>query len=129
MSYDGQTIPPDVFDRIINWARWAGGWACGYGTCASAEGHYQAEAGDTWDSDYQVRSLPIDTRDAELVEKAWTKQTMTDRNILRGHFIYGRAPGAIARAVGIRRSEYSGALYAAAMRLSNSLATTQHLAA
>lgn len=126
---DESTIPGHVFDRIVNWARWAGGWACGYGSCASVEGRYQAVGGDTWDSDYQFRPLPIDIRDAELVEKAWTKQNLRDRNILRSHFIYGRSPGAIARAAGIRRSEYSGALYTAAMRLANSLASPLHLAA
>lgn len=114
---DGYTIPGHVFDRLVNWARWAGGYACGYGSCASAEGRFTPEAGDTWDAEYAMRPLPIDTRDAELVEKAWTRQALPDRLILRAHFIYGRAPGATARSIGIRRNEYGSTLYFAAIRL------------
>lgn len=122
-------IPTDLHDRLINWARWACGGYSGYGSCASAEGRYIAEAGDIWLEERRAIPLPVDIRDAWRVEKTWRLLPRKERTVLHLHFIYGRSPNAIARAMKIRRNEFPAALYAAAVKLGNSLAKPQHFAA
>lgn len=114
-------IPRHIYERLVNWARWATGRRWLSASCYSVEGRFRPEAGEVW-QEQRARPQPLDILDAWTVECTWrVALPLRERLILRAYFVLDYSPGRLGYALRIRRSDIAREVYRAAMMLHNSL--------
>jgi hypothetical protein len=111
---------PETDERLRNWARW-GRERSGPGRlrCQSAEGRYMPDAGEVWGG--AVAVVPVDSRDAEIVERAVCRLRPAGRIAVRAWYVDGAHAGAgwpavrrrACRAAGLGASWFDAVLGAA----------------
>lgn len=110
--------------RLRNWARW-GRERSGPGRlrCQSAEGRYMPDAGEVWAG--AVAVVPIDARDAEIVERAVCRLRPAGRIAVRAWYVDGAHAGAgwpavrrrACRAAGLSAAWFDAILGAAVVEI------------
>ena len=126
-------VPPDIDDRLRNWARWARvrGWQS---SCGSAEKNYQPDAGNVMEGVAPIERA--DLWDALEIERTWSaKMPMKEKIVLKAVYIgpQGRSSDdakrrerLLARQIGCHRQDFPRMVYMAAMMMKN-LAKPPHL--
>jgi hypothetical protein len=130
---DEPVIDAALHQRLTDWGRWARQrrWLS---SCRSMESRYRPEAGEVFDRD--PRPLPVDARDAWLVECCWrTRLPLKARMVLRAYFVTGpggsgerrtaeewnRYVSKTCRLLAIKRADWGPAVTGAANMISNAL--------
>lgn len=80
-------------DRLENWAKAQRYWCRSGSRLGSAEGRYRPEGSEA----RSVDAMLVDEKDAEEVERAWSRLMPFDRDILRMHYILRMDPRVVCR--------------------------------
>jgi hypothetical protein len=81
---------------LENWVRWNRSRRH-YGRCGSLEGGWSSK--QFWDAPPISYAGRVDIRAAEMVEDAWKTLPSLEKQLLKAHYIFTRAPGAICRSL------------------------------
>lgn len=116
--------------RLRNWARW-GREHSGPGRlrCQSAEGGYRPETGEVWGN--AVAVIPVDARDAAIVERAVCRLGRAGRILVRAWYVDGAHAGAkwpalrrrACRVAGVSSSTFDSILIASVVEIATSIHT------
>lgn len=121
IPYGQISVPAETYARLDEWARWARPrqGLDAHGRCASAEGRYDSVYPDAARG---TTTVPLDLPAVLAVERVvCTKLPSLSREIIRRHFVCCDIPQAIARALGIHRTQYGNELKRSVLMVKNRL--------
>jgi hypothetical protein len=112
---------------LENWVRWNRSRRH-YGRCGSLEGGWSSR--QYWDAPPISYAGRIDQMAAQMVEDAWTTLPSLEKQLLKWHYIFARAPGAICRSLRqkgmpLAPKDYSKVLFNARELLAKAIAQVQ----